>query len=278
MAGLHCGPATPRSRRGGLHPLDSGDVSIHGTSLVEAPELRRSIGFAAQAESLYPLLTGRENLGVFGRLSGFDRRLLRGRIDHLAERLRLTAVLDQPVRALSGGERRRVHVAVALLGDSPVVLLDEPTAGVDPVTRSDVLALIAESAQAGAMVLHSTHYLHEVEQLDGTVVMLERGRVVASGTVPSLLAQHGRSSIHMEFAEPVDTSDLPWTCDWRDQHLVIKVGNARAELPRILERLDGHAVNLRSLEVREPDLESVFFSLTGRKVVESEGLGDIDSV
>lgn len=271
------GKSTLMSAIVGLHPLTAGQVTLNGTSLPDSPELRREVGYAAQAEALYPLLTAWENLTVFGRLAGLNKTDLRRRALRVVEALRLTEVLDQPVRVLSGGERRRIHVAIALLRDYSVVMLDEPTAGVDPITRSDVLGLVSDAAAAGAIVLYSTHYLHEVEQLDGAVVMLERGRVVSSGTVPSVLAEHGTAWIEMRFARRPDTTSLPWVNEWQDGCLTVRAHQPSEELPRILERLSDDVVNLQSLEIREANLETVFFDLTGLHVVE-ENLGDVESV
>jgi len=257
------GKSTLMSAIAGLTRLSSGDVLLDGSSLAESFELRRRVGFAAQAEALYPLLSGRENLETFGRLGGLTRSALQERISDLAERLSIGSFLDQSVRELSGGERRRVHVAAALMSDVDVVMLDEPTAGVDPVTRSNVLDLVSSLTEAGRMVLYSTHYLHEVEELDGAVVMLEQGRVVASGSVASLLARHGSSFVEMEFATRIDTAHLPWVSNWDDLTLRLSVHQPSEELPRILQRLETDTVHLRSMAVVEPTLDRVFRSLTG---------------
>mgnify|MGYP001198114343 CR=1 FL=1 len=260
------GKSTLMSSIVGLTRLTDGQVTLGGVSLPDNPDLRRRVGFAAQSEALYPLLSGRQNLTTFGRLAGFDRAEIERRIADLAPRLSLDAFLDRPVRQLSGGERRRVHVAAALIADDDVVMLDEPTAGVDPVTRSDVLELASTAAAGGAIVLYSTHYLQEVEQLDGQVVMLEQGRVVARGTVSHLLARHATSVVRMRFGRVVDVSQLPWVVRWDDLLLTVSLPNPDEELPRLLHHLGDATVHLQSLDVVEPTLDRVFMDLTGKGI------------
>lgn len=266
------GKSTLMSAIVGLTRLNEGSVTLGGESLPDSAELRRRVGFAAQSEALYPLLSGRENLTMFGRLAGLGRSELRARVADVAQRLSIADLLDQPVRQLSGGERRRVHVAAALISDVDVVMLDEPTAGVDPVTRSNVLDLVRVVADQGAIVVYSTHYLQEVEALDGQIVMLERGRVVASGAVSTVLARHGTSTVEMEFAEPIDISTSPWNAEWEGSTLRIEVTQPNEELPRILQHLGAATIHLRSLQVVEPTLDRVFMELTGMGLREDEGL------
>ena len=264
------GKSTLMSSMVGLTPLNAGRVTLDGASLPESLPLRRRVGFAAQSEALYPLLSGRENLDTFGRLAAVGPALLAERITELAGRLGIAELLDRPVRELSGGERRRVHVAAALVGGGDVIMLDEPTAGVDPVTRTNVLSLVRSLAAEGAMVLYSTHYLHEVEQLDGHVVLLEQGRELASGTVASLLGTHAVASVELVFSAEVDLPSFPWRHDWVDQRLVIEVQNPTEDLPTILQHLGPATLHLRSLEVVEPTLDRVFLTLTGRELLAGE--------
>jgi ABC-2 type transport system ATP-binding protein len=255
----------------GLHPLDSGAITLDGQPLPVSLAMRRRVGFAAQAEALYPLLSGRENLLAFGRLAGVDTHTLDRRITALSHDLAISSLLDQPVRHLSGGERRRVHVAAALIGEVDVVMLDEPTAGVDPVTRANVLSLVERVAAEGASVVYSTHYLNEVEQLDGDVVMLERGQVVAAGTVSALVSRHGSSKVEMRFPDLIDTTILPWPSRWDGSVLTIDVRQPNDELPKILHALGDATMSLQSLTVIEPTLDRVFLELTGSSLQPGEG-------
>ncbi len=264
------GKSTLMSSIVGLTPLNAGRVTLDGASLPDSLPLRRRVGFAAQSEALYPLLSGRENLQTFGRLAGVQHDPLAERIAELSGRLGITDLLDRPVRELSGGERRRVHVAAALVGGADVIMLDEPTAGVDPVTRTNVLSLVRSLAAEGAMVLYSTHYLHEVEQLDGQVVMIEQGREVASGNVAALVGTHASATVELGFSGEVDLAPLPWPHDWVDGRLVLEVQNPTEDLPTILQHLGSATIHLCSLEVVEPTLDRVFFSLTGRELPAGE--------
>jgi ABC-2 type transport system ATP-binding protein len=151
------------------------------------------------------------------------------------------------VRFLSGGEQRRVHTALALLRRPALLLLDEPTAGVDVQTRGDVLALVRELADQGVAVVYSTHYLPEVEALDASVAILDGGRVIARGSVAALVGAHAEPVVELVF----EGGDV--------------VRRAGAEPAAVVSSLGADAARLRSLEIVRPSLESVFLGLTGRR-------------
>ena len=143
---------------------------------------------AGQEIALYPTATVRENLRFFGRVHGLRGRSLRGAVDEVAVALRLTGSLGDRVATLSGGQRRRVHAAVALLHRPAVLLLDEPTVGADPASREALLAAVRARADEGAAVCYTTHYLPELDLLDATVALADAGRVVLRGSRADLPA------------------------------------------------------------------------------------------
>jgi ABC-2 type transport system ATP-binding protein len=173
----------------GLVRPDAGRVSVAGLDVTRQPRrARRHIGLAPQELGLYPTVTVRQNLRLFGALAGLSARRTAVAMDETAEALRLTDLLDRPVGVLSGGQRRRVQAATALLHRPALLLLDEPTVGADPPTRQGLLGVIRQRAAEGAAVCYTTHYLPELEELDATVAVVVAGRVVARGDRSALLA------------------------------------------------------------------------------------------
>jgi ABC-2 type transport system ATP-binding protein len=172
----------------GLTRPDAGRVSVGGVDVLRSPRAARAlIGHAPQELALYVSATVRDNLRLFGALAGLSRRALRLGVDQVAEELALTDVLGQRVGLLSGGQRRRVQAAIALVGDAPLLLLDEPTPGADPQTRAALLAAVRARAASGAAVLYTTHYLPELADLGATVAVARSGRIIARGPQDTLM-------------------------------------------------------------------------------------------
>ena len=173
----------------GLVSPDAGAVSVNGMDASRAAaRVRPILGLAPQELALYPTATARENLFAFAGLYGLRRRDARPRIAELADDLVLGDVLDRRVRALSGGQQRRLQAATAMLHRPRVLLLDEPTVGADPITRDALLAVVRAAARDGAAVLYTTHYLPELDTLNATVAVADHGRIVARGSRAELLA------------------------------------------------------------------------------------------
>lgn len=247
----------------GLRTADEGSVHVDGRDVAAGgPEARFAVGFAGQETGVYPTVSVHENLQLFGRLAGLRGRQLRDRIDEVADTVELTDLLDRPARHLSGGEKRRLHTAMALVHRPKVLLLDEPTTGVDVGTRSRLLASIRRlAAEDGCAVVYSTHYLPEVEALGATVAVIDHGRILARGTLEHLVGEHGSGAVELTFEGPapevagadVDGSVLRATTD--------RPGPAVA---RLLSQVGPHAERLVSVELLDPSLESVFLAVTGR--------------
>jgi len=250
-----------------LRRPDSGQVLVDGIDVVADPNAARSrVGLAPQDTSLYEVLTVRENLAFFAELVDLGRRARAERVDELAAALRLEPLLDRAVFQLSGGERRRVHTAIAFVHRPPLLLLDEATVGADMETRAALLDVVRSAACDGAAVLYSTHYLPEVETLRATVAILVDGRVIAAGNLDDLIADHRCGRVELSFDSPlpaVDLGDLAATVDGT----VIRVDAAdpARAMPVIMSRLGLLSASLRGVEVLRPSLDSVFLTLTGRR-------------
>jgi ABC-2 type transport system ATP-binding protein len=160
----------------GLVRPEAGQATVCG---VDPRAARALMGICPQETALYPAATVAEHLRLFGALAGLRRAALKHAVDEIAERMELTGVLGQPAGLLSGGQRKRTQAATALIAERPLLLLDEPTVGADPLTRTKLLNVVADRAKAGAAVVYATHYLPELAELHATAAVAEAGRIVA---------------------------------------------------------------------------------------------------
>jgi len=249
---------------------DAGAASVLGLDVIrDAPEVRRRIGLAGQYAAVDELLSGRENLQMIGKLTHIPREQIRPRAAELLDRFGLTDAADRPVRTYSGGMRRRLDLAAALVHRPTVLFLDEPTTGLDPLSRSDMWDMIRELVADGTTVLLTTQYLDEADRLAQRLAVIDRGHVIAEGTPTELKSRLGDTVIEMGFpdeeAATRATSILTGHAAEREKTLVRL---SSAEGPRVLvdvlRRLDDATLVPVTLAVREPSLDDVFLSLTGR--------------
>ena len=261
------GKSTLVSIVGGLIAPDAGAVRVDGVDVVDEPVRARSrVGLAPQETGLYELLTVRENLAFFADLAGLRRRAKARRIEELADALRLTGLPRAKVATLSGGQRRRVHAAVALLHRQAVLLLDEPTVGADIETRAALLDVVRAAAADGAAIVYSTHYLPEVESLHATVALLVHGRLIASGPLEHLVAAHGRAGVELRFdGPPPEFVFANMQASVEGDVVRIDAADPPAAVATIINRLGADVTRLRGVELLRPSLDSVFLALTGRR-------------
>lgn len=250
----------------GLVRPRQGRIRVGGVdAIADSRAARRLIGVAPQDLAIFPPLTVTENVLSWATLAGVRRRTRRRAVAQALDMMELGQIRDRPAYLLSGGEQRRVHCAMAIVARPPLLLLDEPTVGVDPLTRRAVLGHIAALAAAGTAVLYSTHYLTEIEQLDaGTggaapgveVVILHRGTVLASGDVTGLVKEHSGTAIELMLREPGARGGTAHT-------VRVPVTDPVAELPAALARLGDRQRWLAGVAIHRPSLEDVFLRLTG---------------
>jgi ABC-2 type transport system ATP-binding protein len=250
----------------GLRRADAGRVLIGGIDTAADPRrARANLGLAPQETGVYPTLSCRDNLRLFAGLAGLGRKETRAAINELAESLGLIELLDRRAKELSGGERRRLHTAIALVGHPSVVLLDEPTVGADIQTRAQLLHVVRELASEGAAVVYSTHYFPEVAELDASVVILERGRVRARGSISAVIAEHSVGAVDLVFEGPApDLGRLVavGAVTTSGPNVRITTNDPATVTADVLAGLDKHAANLRGLTVSQPSLETAFLQLT----------------
>jgi ABC-2 type transport system ATP-binding protein len=263
----------------GLRRPDSGSVTVAGLDALAQPRAaRRLIGLAPQDLGIYPIVTVRQNLELFGELSGLRGRQLAARVDDVAQGLRIEDLLSRPAGELSGGQKRRLHTAIALLHRPKLLLLDEATAGADVETRGHLLDLVRELAAEGSAVLYSTHYLHEVESLSAYVVLLEQGAVIARGTVRDLVAAHGHAAVEFRFdgeAPTLPSGSLDGRTERHGDILRIATGDPGTALAEAIPALGTETRRLRAVHIVPADLEAVYLSLTGRRYDAGEEMADV---
>jgi ABC-2 type transport system ATP-binding protein len=249
---------------------DAGRATVGGLDVVtEAAQVRRVIGLAGQFAAVDPNLTGRENLRLIGRLSQVGRKPARARADELLDRFGLNAAADRLVRGYSGGMRRRLDVAAALLHRPAVLFLDEPTTGLDPESRFTLWDSVRDLARSGTTVLLTTQYLEEADALADQVVIISAGRAADTGTPAELKARFGTVVFHLDFGRPEAAQAAHAalaSAGYRPQRdgagLQVRSATGSGELAGLLRALDGRVSDPVSVAVREPTLDDVFLSLT----------------
>lgn len=256
---------------------DSGQAEVGGVDVLADPaRVREMIGVSGQFAAVDEYLTGRENLQLVGNLYHLGRRNARSRAGELLEQFRLADAADRPVKTYSGGMRRRLDLAGALVARPRVLFLDEPTTGLDPLSRNDMWQVIGELVAGGATVLLTTQYLEEADRLADSIVVVDRGRVIASGTADELKAQVGGEVIELVVPTAAELDSAAAVLDRLGRGTVATDRQARrvsvsssggrpaaAVLVDALRQLDEAGVQVLDVAVRRPTLDDVFLTLTG---------------
>jgi ABC-2 type transport system ATP-binding protein len=267
------GKTTTISMIVGILARDAGEVLIDGEPVTPSrTRVKARIGYVPQELAVYPDLTGRENLRFFARLYGMSGADARRRGEEVLAVVGLADRAGDLVKAYSGGMKRRLNIAVGLLHRPRLLVLDEPTAGVDPQSRNAILASVEQLAEAGIGVLYTTHYMEEAERLCDRVGIIDLGQIRAEGTqreLISLVGERDRIGLTLDgdlSAAMAAVAALPavLTAHAAEAWLEVLVTDARTALPAILDTVTGTGAAVRSVAVTEPNLEAVFLHLTGR--------------
>jgi daunorubicin resistance ABC transporter ATP-binding subunit len=253
---------------------DAGRAEVLGLDVTADPHgVREAIGLAGQYAAVDENLTGRENLRLVGRLTHLPRAGRRARADELLDRFGLDDAADRPAKTYSGGMRRRLDLAAALVHRPPVLFLDEPTTGLDPASRSDLWQVIEELVAEGTTLLLTTQYLEEADRLADRIAVIDHGRVIAEGTPATLKADLGGSVIDITLPTPAAARRAAGELDLRlrmtatvdGRRLELAVEDAPSTLVGVLRALDEADLTPAGLAVREPSLDEVFLALTGHR-------------
>ena len=248
---------------------DSGEVQVAGHELAQDPEaVRRAIGVTGQFSAVDNLLTGEENLKLMADLHHLDAGDAGRRIAELLDKFELTESAKEPAGIYSGGMRRRLDLAMTLVGDPKIVFLDEPTTGLDPRSRRTMWQMIGDLVADGVTIFLTTHYLEEADELADKIALLDRGKLIAEGTPEELKRLIPGGHIALRFA---DVDDLESASSVLDEALSDKDGltlqipsdGGVSSLRSILDRLGGASIEPDGFSVHTPDLDDVFLTLTG---------------
>jgi daunorubicin resistance ABC transporter ATP-binding subunit len=256
-----------------------GRATILGNDVVAHPDrVRFDIGLAGQFAAVDEQLTGRENLRLVGRLAQLRPKLISARADELLDRFQLSAAANKPVKAYSGGMRRRLDIASALVQRPRVLFLDEPTTGLDLQSRNELWTMIRELVQGGTTVLLTTQYLEEADQLAGRIAVIDGGRMIANDTPARLKAVFGSTILELAYRDEEAASEAarmltssPADRLERDRAtLRLTTQDSVKVLGEVLPRLEQAGLRPVRLVVRDPSLDDVFLALTGKQPPEAQ--------
>ncbi len=263
-----------------LLPPTSGTARVAGYDIVkEGPKVRAAIGAALQEAALDPFLTGREHLNLQAALHGLRRRERKKRGEELLERVGLTEAAGRKVRGYSGGMKRRLDLALALVHRPEILFLDEPTTGLDPQSRAALWAEVGRLARdEGVTVFLTTQYLEEADVLADRVGIIDRGRIVAEGTPEALKAEIGRPSVEATPADAAERGAVVRVLEKFGEEIAaqpgavaVRLDQGAGDLADVVRALDAEGLKVSNLRLDEPTLDDVFLAKTGRSL---EGAGD----
>ena len=262
---------------------DAGTASVAGIDVAKDPNgVRSRIGLSGQYAAVDEYLTGFENLYLFGKLYRLGRPRARQRSRELLDMFDLSDAGDRPVKTYSGGMRRRLDLAGALVANPSVLFLDEPTTGLDPRSRADMWEVIKEMVRAGTTLLLTTQYLEEADRLANEIVVIDHGRSIARGTADQLKSQLGGERVELVIASRDDLTRARETLtffavgevmlDEQTRTLTAPVSGGSGVLTEVLRGLDSNSIGVLDVGLRRPTLDDVFLTLTGRVAEETENV------
>jgi len=264
---------------------DAGEAEVAGVDVLRDPqEVRRRIGVSGQYAAVDEYLTGFENLRMVGKLYHQGSRRASERARELLELFSLSDAADRPVKGYSGGMRRRLDLAGALVNDPPVLFLDEPTTGLDPRSRADMWELLQGMVRGGTTVVLTTQYLEEADLLADDIIVIDHGRAIARGTSDQLKAQVGGERVELVVGDPAHLDEVrsllagvavgEVEVEPHTRRLTAPVEGGAAVLVRLLAQLEERGVHLSDAGTRRPTMDDVFLTLTGKRTDEPTGTSD----
>jgi ABC-2 type transport system ATP-binding protein len=256
-----------------LVPPTRGEIIFEGESILKNPKnIRQKLGVVPQDIALYPTLSGYENLRFWGNLYGLKGQELKQRINETADIIGLHERLKDKVEKYSGGMKRRLNIGAALLHMPDLLIMDEPTVGIDPQSRSHILDTVLKLNDRGITIIYTTHYMEEAENLCSRICIMDEGKIIASGTQQELVELvKEKTQINIKLDSINDSildsfKNIPGIIDAKiDEDIIILYGeNGDILLAQIIAKVSEHKNRIRSIDVKKPNLEAVFLHLTGK--------------
>lgn len=267
------GKSTTISMISTLLPPSGGVILFEGKNILEDPKaIQRKLGVVPQDIALYPTLSGYENLSFWGNMYGLSGSELRKRIGEVSEIVGLNGRIKDRVDKYSGGMKRRLNIGAALLHMPELLIMDEPTVGIDPQSRNHILDTVLELNRRGMTIIYTSHYMEEVEYLCSRICIMDQGRIIASGTKDELVEKAGGKteialaleSEGQESLELFNSIEGIQSVEQQEGQILIRCENADLILADIIARVAANGNHLRSVDVKKPNLETVFLHLTGK--------------
>lgn len=267
------GKSTTISMIATLTAPDSGQVLFQGEDAAKSPKLlQQSLGLVPQEIALYPSLTGMENLLFWGRAYGLSGAALKQRIREVSDIIGISERLSDRVKKYSGGMQRRLNIGAALLHEPQLIIMDEPTVGIDPQSRNHILDTVRALAQGGATIIYTSHYMEEVELLCNRLCIMDQGRIIASGTKDEIIRSLGDQcelelklqKPHAQLAKDIEALDSVSRVSTDGESISIIAHNADAATRAVLTLAGQSEGGVVSFETKRVNLETVFLNLTGR--------------
>lgn len=267
------GKSTTISMISTLIKPDSGIIEFKGNNIVKSPQaIQGKLGYVPQEIALYKSLTGQENLEFWGRAYGLKGKKLNDRIEKISNIIGITERLKHRVEHYSGGMQRRLNIGSALLHEPELIIMDEPTVGIDPQSRKHILDTVLELNKEGMTVIYTSHYMEEVEYICNRICIMDKGNIIANGTkkeLVNLIEDKKRIMIKVDKANDIllekignvkDVADV----QYENNTIVITVNDGKESFKGIIDVLNNTDINIRSIDINEPNLETVFLHLTGK--------------
>lgn len=267
------GKSTTISMISTLLPPSDGVILFEGKNILEDPKaIQRKLGVVPQDIALYPTLSGYENLTFWGNMYGLNGGELKRRIGDVAEIIGLNGRIKDRVDKYSGGMKRRLNIGAALLHMPELLIMDEPTVGIDPQSRNHILDTVLELNRQGMTIIYTSHYMEEVEYLCSRICIMDQGKIIASGSKGELVAMiSGKTEIEIsldtmndEILKALDKLEGIDSPEQKEDHILIRCENADLILADIITMVTSGGTHLRSVDVKKPNLETVFLHLTGK--------------
>lgn len=267
------GKSTTISMISTLLQPDSGEILYADTSIIKSPKvIQESLGYVPQEIALYPMLSGKENLVFWGRAYGLKGQHLKDKMEEISEIIGIKDRLKDKVKTYSGGMKRRLNIGVALLHDPELIIMDEPTVGIDPQSRKHILDTVIELNRKGMTVIYTSHYMEEVEYLCNRICIMDKGKIIAEGTKEALIAQYDTTrdiklklqNHSKNIINKLEALECVVMVTQANEELIVKTTQDKSVFKKIIDVINDEGTDILSMDIDEANLETVFLQLTGR--------------